>query len=462
MYSTIIQYSNTFINCASTSPASNANDCTKVSGIMGDIDLTTAVILHSLAGRFNDAITIVATSMLQRPVAGTIAVPNVLDMNPLANYVQAVVSFVNRWNWTRIGLIHDDASSHHFAVERLNRRLLENPAVTVTPVVQIRKETEAINVLQEVKDYGTHIIVAAARKELLCLLLQVAHKHDIKWPEYAWIVFSLEHPDMPIMCGERGVFILKDLYYENISFQSRTDNMSCIICRYFDSRLLKDSISAISLADGTTGPNFTFIGSKNLHVKFRERERLTNISIVQFEKNSTLVNVIGNYDAENQNLSIFINISATGESPDEDTRVSMIEITPVHSGIVLSVFVSSFIFVTYIYFRKEPEVKATSVPVSFSMFIACYLSLFHVLSLLLPYLLEKRTTVTCNIQLWLSNVSLPTTLIFSTLFVKMLRVYIIFFKPHSYKKKLLSDPFLCAYILLLLVPCYNPTSLDGE
>ena len=47
---------------------------------------------------------------------------------------------------------------------------------------------------------------------------------------------------------------------------------------------------------------------------------------------------------------------------------------------------------------------------------------------------------------------IPYMLIMATLFVKMLRVYIIFSEPLSYKKRLFSDPFLFLYILLLTSP----------
>ena len=93
------------------------------------------------------------------------------------------------------------------------------------------------------------------------------------------------------------------------------------------------------------------------------------------------------------------------------------------------------------------EIKATSVPVSVCMFLGCYLLLAFI-----PTVLMKGSPFVCNLQAWLSGVGLSTLLIFATLFVKMLRVYMIFMKPLSFKRKLLSNPALLVYILLILCP----------
>ena len=116
-------------------------------------------------------------------------------------------------------------------------------------------------------------------------------------------------------------------------------------------------------------------------------------------------------------------------------------------SLLFFVFVTT-VFVLYIYFCKEPEIRATSVTVSLSMFLGCY-----ILMLYLPLLAIGRPHdgdyIYCNIIIWL-GLALP--LITTTLFAKMLRIYLIFCDPLSYKKKFFSDPFLFLYILLLMAP----------
>ena len=105
------------------------------------------------------------------------------------------------------------------------------------------------------------------------------------------------------------------------------------------------------------------------------------------------------------------------------------------------------IFILYIYFYNEPEIKATSVTVSLCMFLGCYLLLaFNVL------LTIKESTIVCNLEVWLSGLGLPYLLIFVILCLKMLRVYIIFLKPLSFKRKLLSNLALFVYVVLMVLP----------
>ena len=77
--------------------------CSEIIGVIGDLDSSAARIIHTLAGRSNLNITLVAASTTL-PVTN-LALPNVLDMNPLVYYIKALVSFTYQLNWTRIALI---------------------------------------------------------------------------------------------------------------------------------------------------------------------------------------------------------------------------------------------------------------------------------------------------------------------------------------------------------------------
>ena len=112
----------------------------------------------------------------------------------------------------------------------------------------------------------------------------------------------------------------------------------------------------------------------------------------------------------------------------------------------LFAFISA-VFILYIYFRQEPEIKATSVTVSLSMFLGSYMMISY-----LPVLVFLKDTIGCYLLSWLSLAGIPFTLILATLFVKMLRVYFIFSDPFSFKKIFFSDPLLFLYILLLISP----------
>lgn len=97
---------------------------------------------------------------------------NVLDMNPLTHYVEALVSIVNQLNWTRIGLISDDTHYNQYTAELLQKHLLD----PVVPYIRLRKNPDFHQVLQTIQQYGTQVIVISMNKLAACSLLEVAEK----------------------------------------------------------------------------------------------------------------------------------------------------------------------------------------------------------------------------------------------------------------------------------------------
>ena len=81
------------------------------------------------------------------------------------------------------------------------------------------------------------------------------------------------------------------------------------------------------------------------------------------------------------------------------------------------------------------------------MFLGCY-----ILVLYLPLFLFSKNSFSCHLIAWLSVPGIPFLLITATLFVKMLRVYLVFSDPFSFKKKLFTDRFLLLYIVLFVSP----------
>lgn len=114
----------------SRAPPSNSAVCCQVIGVVGEFDSKTASIIHTLASRSNLNLTLVASTSL--PVANPNIIPNIFDMNPLEHYIDALVSFTNELNWTRIGLISDGADINILAAEKLQMALLRNSERSIT------------------------------------------------------------------------------------------------------------------------------------------------------------------------------------------------------------------------------------------------------------------------------------------------------------------------------------------
>ena len=95
----------------------------EVIGIVGDLDLKTASIIHTLSSRANLSITLVSAVAPSTFLPTTnLVLPNLLHMNPLIHYVEALVAFFDHLNWTRIGLISDDTYYYEFAAELVQQK----------------------------------------------------------------------------------------------------------------------------------------------------------------------------------------------------------------------------------------------------------------------------------------------------------------------------------------------------
>lgn len=126
---------NTVIRFISDMYYRDGNVCTEIIGVVGELDYQTASIIHTLANRSNLSTTLVASSTPPNSLpVSNLELPNVLDMNPLQHYIDAVASFVDELNWTRIGLISDDTYYHLFAAEMLQKKLFEKTRQNYCPI----------------------------------------------------------------------------------------------------------------------------------------------------------------------------------------------------------------------------------------------------------------------------------------------------------------------------------------
>ena len=110
---TVLHFVSTFFH-----PNRAIGDCSEVVGVVGDIDFKTASILHTLASWSNLTLTLVAAVAPSTflPVTN-FDLPNLLDIHPLSHYIETIVSFIDAWNWSRIGLIRDDTLYYQYATE---------------------------------------------------------------------------------------------------------------------------------------------------------------------------------------------------------------------------------------------------------------------------------------------------------------------------------------------------------
>ena len=440
-FETVLHFVSTFFH-----PNRAQGDCSEVVGVVGVVDFKTASILHTLASRSNLTLTLVAAVAPSNflPVTN-LDLPNLLDIHPLSHYIETIVSFIDAWNWSRIGLIRDDTLYYQYATEMLHAKLAESSKTITLNCIVKKYEHHIQHVLQQAKVYDTHILILSMRKETALFLLKEAQKMDFVWPKYAWIVFCIDiDPDTFTADDLEGMFLTQD--HSRFEILNSLGNYS----RFLSSNSVMADVLDIPI------PGYGL-------VKFREGKRLFNVTIVQLmsPSKSELELEIAYYDPELKQLNVINNLSASGNIPQGNTMIVEYKDSAAAVSVVMIIFVSIFTFVTiifafYIYFRDEPEIRATSFSVSLAMFLGFYLML-----LFLPLLmidgqpdgwLGFNGDIICNMLAVCSGISVPSVLILAALFVKMLRVYAILMNPFSLKRKLFSNAFLFLYISLILLP----------
>ena len=123
------------------------------------------------------------------------------------------------------------------------------------------------------------------------------------------------------------------------------------------------------------------------------------------------------------------------------TWIAAIEVIVSGSLITLTLFL-------FVYYRNEPEIKATSWSLSLLFFLGCYLIVIFLALLIVRSSMQPMFNI-CPLLVWLSAVS--QTLVLAVLFVKLAHVYRIFYQ-YTQLGPLCSNKALAIYALALCSP----------
>lgn len=363
-------------------------NCSEIIGVIGDVDSVTARIVYTVTTRFNYSTTLVSavSPTTFRPLTND-NIPNVLDMNPLNHYVQALISFVDQLNWTRVALVSDNTYYYQFAAELLQMKMCES-GKTVVPLITLDEKPLLHQTLQTVQEYGTQIIILSLPKLTACSLLDEAQRVEFNWPNYGWLLLDIESIIVEATCEHEGVIKIKD-------FSIKQYGKSLMGQKILGENILFDSINAVALASDNIQISSASFEGRTGHVQFTNGNRLNNISFVQMMNGSE--SVIGEYVSDTDELMLsskFLN----HDKPRGSILIIRGENTIQHTIsfaiiILLCLAFVTVILILYILFRNEPEIKATSVPISLSMFLGCYLQLLFVPILLVKAYPDSRVAV---------------------------------------------------------------------
>ena len=138
---------------------------------------------------------------------------------------------------------------------------------------------------------------------------------------------------------------------------------------------------------------------------------MNTISIAQISNSGLKEEIIAIYDSESLKLRMLKSFKAGNKPCGTILKIHYSDHNmTLHTSVVASVYFLLFtfftiVFILYIYFHKEPEIKATSVTVSLSMFLACYI-LISYLPLLLAEI-RNPNNFQCHLLVWFSLSGIP-------------------------------------------------------
>ena len=416
-------------------------------------------------------------------------------------FIDAITVLASDSEWQRIAVVTELRQSYFLSVaEAFYDIATESKSHKIIPFIQLHEGFPLELVFQKLQTYNSKIIVISLSVAHAIDMLCSAKDRGLTWPDYAWIVHSITFTDFSlatefadlnscnIQTALEGVILLEHRLNGKTSLPGTTSSLmgytnEDYFKKYMErlanlsakvnaplrpnayANLLHDSVWALALAfqHGQVNnsilaivSNISFMGTMGIISFNGSLEITTGVDIFQIKNGSPIHE--GFYHPSVKNIDY---VGSLLENPRPSVKHTIItdNTSIVYTSVFSLVFLLCVAGVTltlffYIYYRNEPEIKATSVTLSLLMFLGCYVILFYMLMAILytQSLVPSDSQFNiCLTLLWSGATGVSLTLILATLLVKTLRVYHIF--NHFGKVgKMYSDIALLFYVLLLISP----------
>lgn len=466
-------------------------------GIAGLLCSNSEQLLSNLATHMGINLTVLSSSALVMHDAQALVSSHHYRMLQSADiFVDAFSSLITHLGWSRIAVVTESTDTYFFSVaEALHDSTAVSNAYNVIPFIQFHEGLPLVQVFQELQRFNSRIIFLSASISETIDVLCGANDRGLTWPDYAWIVHSISFADLEhvaacnIYKALEGIIMLEHRlstenivpsehytwstyndYYRNYikKLAELSSNKKVLLRPNLYANLLHDSIwvyalalhsqmnaSSLQLPDSIKKLSFYgIVGS--IHFNNNSEVR-TGVDIFQ-AKNGTPVHE-GYYNPTWKNITFMGSLLDSSLPSDKHEiitdRASIIYTSILSLVLLVCVIVVTLIIVLYMYYRKEPEIKSTSVTLSLLMFLGCYIIFFYLLlAIIYTQSLVPSTSPfnICTAIIWLSISGISLPLILATLLVKMLRVFHIF-TLYGKIGRMCSDAALLVYVLLLISPC---------
>ena len=430
---------------------------------------------------------------------------------------KAILRLMDKFGWKRISSIHDNSEIFFLttADDFVTKVNADSSLKLVTRIsTSLSDISDAFAILNR---NGARIVYSSLTTPEAANLMCEAYKHGFLWPGYVYVFH--EHILRILLnesttCDQReltealeGSFLLQyrlhadphDTLVSGWTYEEYHDNYLMRLAEFATAtgmqlqdnsyaNVLHDEVWATALAlnnslETLKSLNLTLtdyglgqfiitdtIASKLKNISFQgaagyiefdsNQEAGSSIDIFQVQRGQPVL--VGVYNPNEDNLTI-TDSNLLSTVPADQFEV-VYEVLP--QWLMITIFcicglayiMTTVILVLFLYWRNEPEIKATSPYLSLAMFAGCYLLytaiIFQTVQRSFVIGFEAFTSI-CNTDIWFGFIG--CNLIIGTLFVKLLRINHIF-RVFRKTSKLWSDQFLflgvlliCSGILIILI-----------
>ena len=370
---------------------------------------------------------------------------------PAKELGEAFLTLVKSLDWSRFGILTNSRHFYHRRLADYFEYMAKEQNLTIFPVVDthngLRQKIRVESLLQKIEISGAKVLVVLTEEapQILC----AAYARGMVWPYYGWIIYGYTSPNLTNFPACTGSFsylegtVFPTYYTYPTTKDSQEDTAVGLLYKASaQAALLNTDLKTALLRLPVPGiqPNLTFHSIKN------------NTPAVYFlqVRNGTatrVATVLNGTVTENQWLQeeqlprgrLPVRVNTVYPTWLAATEVSV-------CGLLITVTL-----ILYIWYRKEPEVKATSWSLSLLILLGCYFFVAYLALLMIRVLVKPGFVNVCVIQVWFSGVGVSYPLILAVVLVKLVRIYRIFY-CHSQMGKLCSNGALFMYVLLFLFP----------
>ena len=433
------------------------------------------------------------------PVTGGSSRPYYYQMFPSSlAYAEALTQLMQHVGWTRHGIAFTEhQNSFYFEDSHQVIRALKDrgfgPTMKlfkVTDDIHMQRESNILRAIRSIHASGVRVLYVILPPLEAALLICRAYDYGLKWPDYAWIVLDVSLRNITSFVGNcnsnavegvisfRTVIVseVKDNTLSSVNVLHKSIYASAmynaILAAAFslnqtfpkvqmflarENASLRDSQLSILRAQRTVSHmigqtmDTVFFPVNKLHSNRAGLMDGANIAI--FQTVDGYENALGYYDPL-LNLTRFENLTSPVVPSDQLPREYKLLSLPVRATLTaclaLCLLLSLANVLLYVYYRNEPEIKASSVCLSMLIHLSCFLFVFaganelrENIALVIP---QKKM---CLVRIW--TVYPGADLIITTILVKVCRIYHIFNRFAKIKRVCSDKGLLVAIAFIVFV-----------